>query len=46
MTDQEVLEHYAKMVEMFNDIPDPEHYPRIFAYYVKLYNYYSKTESN
>lgn len=38
MTEQEVLRIYDEMVEMFGDkLPDPEHYPRTFAYFVKLY---------
>jgi hypothetical protein len=40
MTDQEVLYHYNRMVEIFNDLPDPDHEPRRFAFYVKLYKYY------
>lgn len=41
MTDQEVLEHYERMKEYFDgELPDPDHEPRRFAYYVKLYRYY------
>lgn len=41
MTDEEVLYHYNKMVEIFSsDLPDPDHEPRRFAFYVKLYKYY------
>ena len=41
MTDQEVLQHYEKMVEIYGDlVPHPEHEPVRFAYYVKLYRTY------
>lgn len=33
--------HYSKLKEMFGDqLPDPQHYPVQFEYYVKLYRYY------
>lgn len=42
MTDEEIARVYEEMKNMFGDnLPDPEHYPRIFAYYIKLY-YHSK----
>lgn len=45
MTDEELLrvyKIYEEMQEMFGDkLPNPEHYPRVFEYYVKLY-YHSK----
>ena len=28
------------MLEWFGELPDPDHEPIRFAYYVKLYNYY------
>jgi hypothetical protein len=38
MTDQEIEQHYNKLVEIYGDeLPDPEVYPKIFAYFVKLY---------
>jgi hypothetical protein len=40
MTDEQVLEHYNRMVEYFGDLPNPEHEPKRFMYYVKLYRYY------
>jgi len=45
MTNEEVLSHYKKMVEIFGDkVPHPDHQPLVFAYYVKLYKtYYSNT---
>ena len=40
MTDSEALELYNKMEEMFGDkLPDPEHCPKEFQYYIKLYFY-------
>ena len=41
-TDEEIKE----FLEMFSDydIPNPEHYPRCFAYYVKLYKFYKSRE--
>lgn len=37
MTDEEVLHHYNRMVEIYGTLPDPEHEPRQFDYLVKLY---------
>lgn len=35
-TDQEIQE----FIDMFGDsLPDPEHYPRTFAYFVRLYRF-------
>ena len=40
MTDQEVLDFYNKLVEHYGDaLPNFEHEPIRFAYYVKLYKY-------
>ena len=36
MTDEEIQE----FIEMFPDLPNPEHYPRCLEWYVKLYWYY------
>lgn len=41
MSDEEVIRHYENMKEVFkNDLPNPEHEPLRFAYYVKLYKYF------
>lgn len=40
MTDEEVLYHYEQMQKLYPELPNPEHEPIQFAYYVKLYNYY------
>ena len=42
MTDEQIKE----FLEMFKhyDLPNPEHYPRCFAYYVKLYKFYKSRE--
>lgn len=37
MSDSEVLKHYEQMKEIYGTLPDPDHEPRQFAYYVKLY---------
>ena len=37
MTDEEVINHYNRMVEIYGLLPDPEQEPIRFAYYVKLY---------
>jgi hypothetical protein len=40
MTDEQAQEILNKMVEEFGDkLPNPEHYPRAFAYYVRLFRY-------
>lgn len=40
MTDQQALDTYNQMVEHFGgSLPDFEHCPKEFAYYVKLYTY-------
>jgi hypothetical protein len=42
MSEQELLQHYERLVEMYGDqLPNPEHEPVRFAYFVKLYKYYS-----
>jgi hypothetical protein len=36
----DVMQKYKEMEEMFGEsLPNPEHHPIQFAYYVKLYNY-------
>lgn len=37
MSDQEVLNHYNRMVEIYPNLPDPDHEPKQFQYFVKLY---------
>ena len=40
MTDQEIQKAYDEMVEMWGDkLPNYEHEPIRFAYYVRLYKY-------
>ena len=41
MTDEEALAKYKAMEEHFGELPDFDHHPRQFAYYVKLYDYYN-----
>lgn len=42
MTDQEMLDIYRQMKLRYGDrLPDPEHSPMQFAYYVKLFLYYA-----
>ena len=46
MTDEEALKKYNDMLEHFGTLPNPEHEPRQFAHYVKLYNYYNERKQN
>jgi len=46
MTDEEVLQHYDNMVEIYGTLPDPDHEPRQFAYLVKLYLRYYAEHNN
>lgn len=40
MTDQEALDFYDKLVQEYGDkLPNPEHYPETFKYFVRLYRY-------
>jgi len=40
MSDEEIIKLYDDMVEEFGDkLPNPEHYPNVFLYYLKLYRY-------
>ena len=41
LTDEEVLKMYDDMLEYFGELPNPEHEPRRFAHYVKVYKYYN-----
>lgn len=40
MTDEEVISHYNRMVEIFGELPDIDHEPIRFAYFVKIYKHY------
>ena len=44
MADQAQL-HLEKFLEMYPNIPDPKHHPKVWAYYVKLYKYQVKKSS-
>ena len=40
MTKDEIARVVEEMIEMFGDkLPDPEHCPKEFQYYIKLYFY-------
>lgn len=40
MTDQQAIDFYNELVEYFGDsLPNFEHYPNTFKYYVRLYRY-------
>ena len=40
MTDAEALKLYEELVKEFGDkLPNFEHYPKTFAYFVKLYKH-------
>ena len=44
MTDEEALKMYEEMVEFFGEVPNLEHEPIRFAYYVKLFKYYKERQ--
>jgi len=47
MTDEQVLKIYEELKEQFGDkLPDPEHYPRTFEYFIRLYKHCKRNESN
>jgi hypothetical protein len=48
MTDEELQEKVNALIEMFGgDLPNPEQEPRRFAYYVKLFKFYTeRNEAN
>lgn len=39
MKEQELENALDEMFEMFGTLPSPEHEPKRFKYYVKMYNY-------
>lgn len=39
MTEQQIIDTYNRMVEHYGTLPDPEHCPKEFQYYVKLFTY-------
>ena len=46
MNNEEVLYHYNRMVEIYGKLPDPDHEPKQFAYFVKIYKkYHLESES-
>jgi hypothetical protein len=41
MNDEQIMAAYDKLKQHFGDkLPDPEHSPLQFAYFVKIYKYY------
>lgn len=42
MTEQEVEYHVETMLKMWPHLPNPEHEPRRFKHYVKLYKHLMK----
>jgi hypothetical protein len=42
ISDQDLEKLIADMKQMFGDLPHPEHEPKRFAYYIKLYKYYKE----
>lgn len=43
MTEKEIKEFYEELVEFYGDkLANFEHYPKQFAYQVKLYRYYKE----
>lgn len=46
MTDDEVTQKYKEMEEMFGEtLPNFEHHPIQFRYYVKLFDYQKKVDN-
>lgn len=47
LTDEEANRILSQMIEIFGDrLPDPEHYPLAFEYYVKLYRKFYMEDKN
>lgn len=47
LTDEEANTVLNQMLEIFGDrLPNPEHYPLAFEYYVKLYKKYYMEQKN
>ena len=47
MTDQQVRDFYNDLVQYFGDsLPDPDHYPKTFQYYVRLYKHVKKLNNS
>jgi len=47
LTDEEANRILNEMLEIFGEgLPNPEHYPLAFEYYVKLYQKYYMKEQN
>jgi len=47
LTNEEANRILSQMIEIFGDrLPDPEHYPLEFGYYVKLYRKFYMEEDN
>lgn len=45
MTDEEAKVLYDGLVKEFGDqLPNPDHSPQSFAYYVKMYEFFTKEE--
>jgi len=45
MTDEEALKRYQEMEEYFGTLPNFEHHPKQFAYYARLYEYYTQRQA-
>jgi hypothetical protein len=47
MTNEQIAVAISEMIEMFGDkLPDPEHCPKEFQYYIKLYLYEKKVNES
>ena len=47
MTDQEVLDFYQKLVDEYGDkLPNPDHHPKQFEYFVRLYRHVERTRAS
>lgn len=46
MNDEQVIKKYQELIDEFGDkLPNPEHCPKEFAYYVKLYTYHIRRKN-
>lgn len=41
---REVKKHYFKMKKMFSSLPNPDHQPKQFEFYVKMYKYHMQND--
>ena len=40
MSDDDILKALEEMEQRFGPLPDPDHYPRMFQYYVNMWRHH------